>query len=132
MASRTSVRPDGRAAVAVIKEGRLEMGSRGIRCKGINGARLLGLGCLLAATSGCVSAGAYNSMLAQQQAIEAVLRDEIAADQVKIEELENGIRIRMSSDLLYGSGSVELSPRGRAALDKVAPQLAPGTGAPTS
>jgi chemotaxis protein MotB len=66
----------------------------------------------------------YNSMLAQQQAIEAALRSEIAADQVEIQQLENGIRVRMSSDLLYTSGSIELTPQGRAALDKVAPQLA--------
>lgn len=74
--------------------------------------------------SGCVSAGTYNSMLQQQQAIEAALRSEIASDQVEIQQLENGIRVRMSSDLLYRSGSVELSEPGRAALDKVAPQLA--------
>ena len=67
---------------------------------------------------------AYNSMLQQQQTLEASLRSEIAANQVKIEQLENGIRVRMSNDLLYRSGSVELHPNGRAALDKVAGQLA--------
>jgi chemotaxis protein MotB len=77
-----------------------------------------------AVASGCVMASTYDSMLQQQQAIEAALRSEIAADQVEIQQLENGIRVRMSSDLLYGSGSVELRPEGRAALDKVAPQLA--------
>ena len=39
---------------------------------------------------------------------------------MKIEQLENGIRVRMSNELLYRSGSVELHPNGRAALDKVA------------
>jgi len=82
---------------------------------------------LLAAASGCVSAGKYQSMLREQEAIESALRNEIAADQVEIEELKNGIRVRMSSDLLYGSGSVELTPEGRAALDKVAPHLAEAT-----
>lgn len=67
---------------------------------------------------------AYNSMLQQQRTLETSLRSEIAADQVKIEQLENGIRVRMSNDLLYRSGSVELHPNGRAALDKVAGQLA--------
>lgn len=75
-------------------------------------------------SSGCVSLGRYNSMLQQQEAIEASLRSEIAADQVKISELENGIRVTMSDALLYTSGSDELHPSGRAALDKVAPQLA--------
>jgi chemotaxis protein MotB len=73
---------------------------------------------------GCVMASTYNSMLAQQQAIESALRSEISADQVEIQQLQNGIRVRMSSDLLYSSGSTELTPAGRAALDKVAPQLA--------
>lgn len=76
---------------------------------------------------GCVFQSTYNNMLQQQQAIEASLRAEIAADQVKIEQLENGIRVRMSSDLLFREGSVELSPAGRAALDKVAPQLNPAS-----
>jgi len=75
-------------------------------------------------TTGCVTQSTYNNMLAQQQALEASLRQEIAADQVKIEQLTNGIRVRLSSDLLYRSGAVELTPPGRAALDKVASSLA--------
>jgi chemotaxis protein MotB len=75
------------------------------------------------ALGGCVTQGTYNNMLQQQQAIEASLRSEIANDQVKIEQLENGIRVSMSNDLLFNSGSAELHPNGRAALDKVAPQL---------
>jgi chemotaxis protein MotB len=63
-------------------------------------------------------------MLQQQQAIEASLRSEISADQVEIEQLKDGIRVRMSSDLLYREGGVDLSENGRAALDKIAPQLA--------
>lgn len=73
---------------------------------------------------GCVLESTYNTMLQQQQSIEAALRSEISADQVEIEQLKNGIRVRMSSDLLYREGGVELSEKGRAALDKVAPQLA--------
>jgi chemotaxis protein MotB len=73
---------------------------------------------------GCVSMGQYNSMLAQQQALESSLRSELNADQVEIQQIENGIRVRMSSDLLYRSGSVELTQQGLAALDKAAPTLA--------
>jgi chemotaxis protein MotB len=84
--------------------------------------------CLFAAAapllSGCVMQSTYNKMLAQQQAIETSLRTEINADQVQIEELEDGIHVRMSSQLLYREGAVELSPQGRAALNKVAPQIA--------
>ena len=73
--------------------------------------------------SACVTQGQYNSMLKQQESLEAALRSEIAADQVKIEQAENGIRVRMSDDLLYRSGSVELHAPGRAALDKVVAEL---------
>jgi chemotaxis protein MotB len=73
---------------------------------------------------GCVMQSTYNSMLQQQQAIESSLRAEISADQVQIEELKDGIRVRMSSALLYGEGGVDLTAKGRAALDKVAPQFA--------
>ena len=74
--------------------------------------------------AGCVFQSTYNNMLQQQQAIEAALRSEINADQVEIEQLKDGIRVSMSSALLYGEGAVELTPSGRAALEKVAPQLA--------
>ena len=76
------------------------------------------LGALCA--SGCVPAWQYDKL----QALEKSLQKEVAADQVEIEELENGIRVRMSSDLLYSEGSTELTPAGLHALDKVAPQLA--------
>ena len=83
--------------------------------------------CLLAAAlflGGCVFQSTYNTMLQQQQAIEAALRTEVNADQVEIEQLKDGIRVRMASGLLYREGGVELSSSGRAALEKVAPQLA--------
>ena len=83
---------------------------------------MLGL-CSVVALGGCVTQGTYNNMLQQQQAIEAALRSEISADQVKISQLENGIRVSMSNDLLFNSGSAELHPNGIAALNKVAPQL---------
>jgi chemotaxis protein MotB len=76
---------------------------------------------------GCVFQSTYNSMLQQQQSIEASLRNEVNADQVQIEQLKDGIRVRMSSDLLYREGGVDLSPSGMAALDKVAPQMAADT-----
>ena len=76
---------------------------------------------------GCVMQSTYNSMLQQQQAIEASLRSEINADQVKIEQAENGIRVRMSSDLMFPEGGVDISAPGRVALNKVVPTLSSGT-----
>jgi len=66
-------------------------------------------------------------MLQQQQAIEASLHTEISNDQVEIQQLENGIRVRMSSDLLFREGGVDLSPQGQAALNKVVPTLNTGS-----
>jgi chemotaxis protein MotB len=80
--------------------------------------------CAALQLSGCVTKSHYNAMLQQQESLENSLSTEIGADQVKIEQLENGIRVRMANDLLYNSGSVELHPKGRAALDKVSGQLA--------
>jgi chemotaxis protein MotB len=87
-------------------------------------ARALGALTILAMLlDGCVFQSTYNNMLQQQEAIESALHSEIAADQVKIEQLENGIRVRMSNDLLFREGGVELSAAGARALDKVVPQL---------
>ena len=69
----------------------------------------------------------YNSMLQQQQSIETALRSEISAQQVEIEQLKDGIHVRMSGALLYGEGAVELTPKGIAALNKVAPQFSSET-----
>jgi chemotaxis protein MotB len=85
--------------------------------------RRLGLALAALQLGGCVMQTTYNSMLAQQQQIEAALRSEVSADQIEVRQLQNGIRVRMSSDLLYSSGSIELTPQGRAALDKIVPQL---------
>jgi chemotaxis protein MotB len=78
-------------------------------------ALLLG-GCVVTQTK-------YNNMLAQQQALEASLRSEISSQQVEIEQLKDGIRVRMSGDLLFPEGGVDISPQGHAALNKVVPQL---------
>ena len=83
------------------------------------------LGSVLALLAGgCVTQSTYNAMLAQQQALESSLSQEVLADQVTIEQLETGLRVSLSSDLLYRSGSVQLSTGGAAALDKVAGALA--------
>jgi chemotaxis protein MotB len=82
-------------------------------------------GALLA--QGCVMQSTYDSMLQQQQSIEGALQAEIIANEVEIQQLKNGIRVNMSSALLYREGSVALAPKGVAALDKVAPHFASET-----
>lgn len=76
---------------------------------------------------GCVMQSTYDSMLQQQQSIEGALQAEIIADQVEIQQLKDGIHVNMSSALLYREGAVGLSPKGVAALDKVAPQFSTET-----
>ena len=73
---------------------------------------------------GCVMQSKYNAMLQQQQALEASLRAEIDADQVKIEQLENGIRVRMSDDLLYSRGRRTISTRRTHRARQIVGQLA--------
>ena len=87
---------------------------------------LCGLGTVLF-LNGCVMKSTYNTMLQQQQAIESSLHSEINADQVEIKQLENGIQVRLSSALLYREGAIDLTPAGKAALKKVAPQFATET-----
>jgi chemotaxis protein MotB len=86
--------------------------------------RVIASSALAVSLTACVTTQKYNSMLQQQKALEASLQSEMNADQVKIEQLEDGIRVRMSGELLYRSGSVNLSPSGEKTLSKVAPQLA--------
>src|SRR5215470_14010322 len=89
--------------------------------------RVLWIAAAALALGGCVMQSTYNKMLAQQHSIETALRSEIAADQVEIEQLKDGIKVNMSGALLYGEGVVELTPKGIAALNKVAPQFASET-----
>ncbi|HME70348.1 MAG TPA: OmpA family protein [Myxococcota bacterium] len=83
---------------------------------------------------GCVTQTKYNAMLSQQQQfettqqqLESALQTEVSSQQAEIKVLENGIQVRLSSDLLYASGAVELGAAGRAAIDKVAGKLASQT-----
>ena len=93
----------------------------GWRSRAIAAASMLASALLL---GGCVvTQTKYNNMLAQQQALEASLRSEINSQQVEIEQLKDGIRVRMSGDLLFPEGGVDISPQGHAALNKVVPQL---------
>ena len=48
-----------------------------------SGNRLFAVAVASTQLAGCVMASTYNSMLAQQQAIESALRSEIASDQVE-------------------------------------------------
>lgn len=51
------------------------------------------------------------------------LESEVAAGQIQIEQLRDGIRLNLPQDILFPSGSASLDPRGEAVLLKVAGKL---------
>lgn len=66
------------------------------------------------------------ALRARSAMIEEELRDEVVAGQIRIEEVQNGIRVDVSNQLLFGSGSANLSTEGREVLGRLAAQLRDG------
>jgi chemotaxis protein MotB len=62
---------------------------------------------------------------AQNSAELAATKKELAADREHIGRLQNAIKYTVNSDLLFRSGSWEMSPQGQKLIAKLAPQLAP-------
>ena len=103
--------------------------------------------------SGCVSQGKYddleskyttlqrqytelqgqNTQLQQASAAQAAqssadivaLKKEIDTGKVHVSRLQNAIKYTVNSDLLFRSGSWEMSPQGQEVIAKLVPQLAP-------
>lgn len=61
--------------------------------------------------------GTYRSLVEQ-------LESEVRAGDVEIEELRGRLQVRALDQILFDSGSVEIKPRGRTVLAKIATQLA--------
>ena len=51
------------------------------------------------------------------------LESEVASGQIQIEQLREGIRVNVSDDILFASGSTQLDPIGQEVLNKLAQQL---------
>ena len=51
------------------------------------------------------------------------LESEVAAGQIRIDQLQDGLRLNLSQDILFPSGSVDLQPNGEKVLRKVAGKL---------
>jgi chemotaxis protein MotB len=64
--------------------------------------------------------GTYDGLVADLQA-------EVASGQVRIQQIRNGIRVDVSDEILFPSGSAELDDHGREVLRKVAAQIAAST-----
>jgi chemotaxis protein MotB len=116
--------------------------------------RVLLLLCVAAGLlAGCVSKGKYNDLeskytelqgqyttlqgqyqqLQQSSAAQtrqsaadiAALKKEMAADKVHVSRLQDAIKYTVNSDLLFRSGSWEMSKEGQEVIGKLAPRLAP-------
>jgi chemotaxis protein MotB len=109
---------------------------------------------LIAGSLGCVSSGTYQEIEAERDqlssrleqletanlemeeelvalrlrsvAIEEELHDEVVAGQIRIDEVRDGIRVDVSNQLLFSSGSAILSEKGRDVLLRLAKQLREG------
>ena len=111
-------------------------------------------GSLIAGSLGCVTQGTHNEVqeerdrllvraqnlrVANQKmeeelvalrlrsiAIEEELKDEVVAGKIRISEIQNGIRVDVSNQLLFRSGSAILSEQGRDVILRLAKQLREG------
>ena len=62
---------------------------------------------------------------AQSSAEIATLKKEAAAEKAQVGRFQEAIKFTLNSDLLFRSGSWEMSPRGKELIDRLAPKLAP-------
>jgi len=103
--------------------------------------------------SGCVSQGKYDELQGQYNKLQgqytdlegqqkqlqqssaaqatksaaeiAAMKKELAADKVHVSRLQDAIKYTVNSDLLFRSGSWQMSPQGQEVIAKLAPRLAP-------
>jgi chemotaxis protein MotB len=61
--------------------------------------------------------GSYGQLVTELQA-------EVAAGQIEVQQLVDGVRLNVSDELLFGSGSSQLNEQGRALMKRVAAQIA--------
>jgi chemotaxis protein MotB len=129
------------------------LGDRTMRLWGLK-RRVLFLLCVVSVLlAGCVSKGKYTDLeskytelqgqystlqgqyqkLQQASAAQATqsatdiaaLKKEMAADKVHVSRLQDAIKYTVNSDLLFRSGSSEMSKEGQEVIAKLAPRLAP-------
>jgi chemotaxis protein MotB len=109
---------------------------------------------LIVGSSGCVTGGNYNEVVADRDELssrvetleranaeyenelvllrarsvelEEALREEVVAGEILIKEIQDGIQVDVSNELLFDSGSAILSKKGRDVLLRLAKQLSKG------
>jgi len=78
------------------------------------------------ALSGCVTQATYNKevgMYDTERQLNAQLETEIQADQVKIQRLQDRLKVTVEDEILFPEGGWQLNSRGKATLDKMVPAL---------
>jgi chemotaxis protein MotB len=78
--------------------------------------------------SACVSQSKYDELQAQNQQLQAQNQSnqqQITSLNQQVERLQNAIRYTVNSDLLFASGSWQLSEDGKSLMARIASQLAP-------
>jgi chemotaxis protein MotB len=78
--------------------------------------------------SACVSQSKYDELQAQYQQVQqqnAALSNQVAADKAQICRLQGAIKYTVNSDLLFPSGSYQMSERGKQIIAGLAAKLAP-------
>jgi chemotaxis protein MotB len=71
--------------------------------------------------SACVSQSKYDALQSQNQQ----LQQQVASLDEQLDRLQNAIRFTVNSDLLFTSGSWQLSDPGKSLMARIASQLAP-------
>lgn len=74
---------------------------------------------LMIAVAGCVSQQTFD----REHDLNVQLQSEVDNDNVKIERLNDRLRITIEDSVLYPSGKADLSADGKKALDKIVPTL---------
>jgi chemotaxis protein MotB len=85
--------------------------------------RHLVIGSVLSAAilTGCVSKSDYDKVVAENQQ----LKQQVSMQSTQIDRLRGAIRYTVNSDLLFPSGSYQMSPRGQVIIARLAQKLAP-------
>lgn len=77
--------------------------------------------------SGCVTQKTYNRDVGLERQINQQLLTEVNADEVKIVQLEDRLRITVKDQIFFPEGIAEVSAQGKAILDKLVPSLQSAT-----
>jgi chemotaxis protein MotB len=79
-------------------------------------------------SSGCVSKGDYDALQSQNQQLQAQnqqLQQQLTASNAHVARLQHAITYTVNSDLLFKSGSWEMTPRGKEIIARLSEKLGP-------